>query len=172
MKSIDASTGETTTEKFINLAKVMKTQTEDETEDESELFEEATAEMASSRACAASMDAPSSAIKKKRARCKSATNNEVKYTRLIVGLDRAKELGVRFLAVTGDSELIIKQMKGQYQVKAPNLLPLHQQAKVLAGFMKCTFVHVLHALNTRADALATAGRELGPSALGAGASAA
>ncbi|KAJ1615708.1 hypothetical protein T492DRAFT_1111549 [Pavlovales sp. CCMP2436] len=62
-------------------------------------------------------------------------------------------------------------MKGQYQVKAPNLLPLHQQAKVLAGYMKCTFVHVLRALNTRADALATAGRELGPSALGADASA-
>lgn len=60
-----------------------------------------------------------------------ATNNEAEYMGLIAGLEKAQELGLSELEIKGDSQLVVNQMKGEYQVKSDNLLPLHQQATSL-----------------------------------------
>ncbi|KAG8457838.1 hypothetical protein KFE25_005107 [Diacronema lutheri] len=91
-----------------------------------------------------------------------ATNNEAEYAALIRGLAQARELGAGTLVVKGDSQLVIRQMRGEYRVKALNLRPLHDEARDLArAFASVTYVHVARALNARADALATAGIALG-----------
>jgi ribonuclease HI len=51
------------------------------------------------------------------------TNNEAEYTGLLVGLRRAVEMGMTDLLVCGDSQLIIRQMKGEYKVKSASLRP-------------------------------------------------
>lgn len=85
----------------------------------------------------------------------SKTNNEAEYHGLIDGLQGAAAKGVKRLRVVGDSELILKQMRGLYDVKAPNLQPLHAQAKRLAaGFTHIAYQHVLRRNNSEADAAA------------------
>src|SRR4026207_742271 len=59
----------------------------------------------------------------------TATNNVAEYTALIEGLKLAAELGVKSLAVFSDSELLVKQMNGEYRVKNADLLELYQEAK-------------------------------------------
>ena len=49
------------------------------------------------------------------------SNNKVEYKALVVGLKATKRLGIRMLKVFGDSELVIKQIKGTYGVKNPSL---------------------------------------------------
>jgi ribonuclease HI len=84
----------------------------------------------------------------------NATNNVAEYTALIEGLQLATELGVKQLAVFSDSELMVKQMKGEYRVKSPELLELFLEAKRLAaGFEKLTLSHVRREQNARADAI-------------------
>ena len=51
------------------------------------------------------------------------SNNEVEYEDLVVGLKAAKRLGIKKLKVFGDSELVIKQVEGNYGVKIPSLAP-------------------------------------------------
>ena len=64
---------------------------------------------------------------------------------------------MRRLQVEGDSQLIVRQVMGQYQVKAPHLVPLCRQAVAAAGrFTACTFKQVPRAQNSGADALANA----------------
>jgi ribonuclease HI len=83
-----------------------------------------------------------------------ATNNVAEYRALILGLEKARELGARSLLVRGDSELIIRQMKGEYRVKHPDLKPLHAQAHGLVdGFTAVTFEHRLRHHNALADKL-------------------
>lgn len=83
-----------------------------------------------------------------------ATNNVAEYTALVKGLERAAELGVTRLAVFSDSELLVKQMNGEYRVKHPDLVPLYQQATRLKGrFEAVTISHVRREQNARADAL-------------------
>jgi ribonuclease HI len=83
-----------------------------------------------------------------------ATNNVAEYTALVEGLQLAAELGVKKLSVFSDSELMVKQMKGEYRVKNPELLELYNEAKKLAaGFEKLTITHVRREQNARADAL-------------------
>jgi ribonuclease HI len=54
-----------------------------------------------------------------------------------------------------DSELVVKQMAGQYKVKSPDLAPLHRQARaLLGGFPKASLRHVPRERNKGADALA------------------
>src|SRR6476660_8996478 len=60
-----------------------------------------------------------------------ATNNVAEYRALITGLQKAKELGARRILVRGDSELIIRQMRGEYRVKSPDMRPLYEEAKEL-----------------------------------------
>jgi ribonuclease HI len=86
------------------------------------------------------------------------TNNVAEYTGLIIGLKAALRLKITDLNVKGDSELVIKHMKGIYQVKSANLLPLFQLAQTLSKmFATITFQHVFRTANKRADALSNEG---------------
>ncbi len=84
-----------------------------------------------------------------------ATNNVAEYRALIVGLEEAKKLGVRNLRVIGDSELVIKQMLGEYRVKNETLRPLFLEAqRLLQNFPFVEIAHNLRGHNELADALA------------------
>jgi ribonuclease HI len=84
-----------------------------------------------------------------------ATNNVAEYTALLLGLERARELGVRHVEVRADSELMVKQMRGEYRVRNAGLKPLHERARALASsFDGVTYVHVRRELNQAADRLA------------------
>ncbi len=90
------------------------------------------------------------------------TNNYAEYTSLIIGLEKALELGVNEVEVRMDSELIVKQMLGQYRVKNQNLKPLYETAKGLAGrFSRFHIVHIERALNKEADRLANQAMDAG-----------
>src|SRR5271154_6432896 len=56
----------------------------------------------------------------------NATNNVAEYTALVKALERASRLGARKLVVNSDSELMVKQMRGEYKVKHEGLLPLYE----------------------------------------------
>src|SRR5271170_1558176 len=60
-----------------------------------------------------------------------ATNNVAEYMALITALEEAVKLGARKVVIRGDSELIIKQMRGEYRVKNPDLRKLHDRAQSL-----------------------------------------
>ena len=83
-----------------------------------------------------------------------ATNNVAEYRALIEGLRRAVEAGVRELEVVSDSELVVKQMRGEYRVKNPTLQELSLEAARLArqlGDVRYTAVRREH--NELADRL-------------------
>lgn len=83
------------------------------------------------------------------------TNNVAEYSALIRALQIARELGGEKIEVYADSELMIKQLNGQYKVKSEGLIPLYQQVKQLSrGFQSCQFTHVLRGKNKLADELA------------------
>ncbi len=85
----------------------------------------------------------------------STTNNEAEYQALIMGLAEAQRLGAAQLTVKMDSELVVRQLSGQYRVKAPGLKPLYDQARrLLQGFGAVTILHVRRQFNQRADELA------------------
>lgn len=80
------------------------------------------------------------------------TNNQAEYRALLKGLHRSAELGIRRLNVFMDSELIAKQLNGQYKIKNEDLQPLYRQIKeIAAGFEKISFTHVPRAMNKEAD---------------------
>ncbi len=82
------------------------------------------------------------------------TNNIAEYTGLVKALEHARELGGRDLVIHSDSELLVKQMRGEYKVKNEGLLPLYQQATRLSrDFTSVTIRHVRREYNTRADRL-------------------
>jgi ribonuclease HI len=92
-----------------------------------------------------------------------ATNNVAEYKALLLGLERALALGVRRIEVRADSELLVKQIKGEYQVRSPGLRPLYQSAlKLLARFESSRLVHVRREHNSEADRLANAGIDSRP----------
>jgi ribonuclease HI len=83
-----------------------------------------------------------------------ATNNVAEWTRLVTGLEAALELGIDDLAVRLDSELVVKQISGQYRVKHEGLIPLHAKAKILLRkFARVDVQHVRRKENAAADAL-------------------
>jgi ribonuclease HI len=83
-----------------------------------------------------------------------ATNNVAEYRGLLLGLQRARELGATDVEVVNDSELVAKQINGQYKVKHPDMKPLHAQAmKALAAFDRWKVRSVPRAQNAAADAL-------------------
>jgi ribonuclease HI len=87
----------------------------------------------------------------------NATNNVAEYMALIRALERASTLGLRRLAIFSDSELMVRQMNGDYAVKNADLRALHAQAEALARpFASVTYAHVRRAENARADALCNA----------------
>ena len=82
------------------------------------------------------------------------TNNEAEYSGLIMGLEKALDLGIKELAVEGDSLLVIKQMNGEFKVKSENLYILYNKAKELEKrFDSITFNHIYRSSNKRADEL-------------------
>ncbi len=84
----------------------------------------------------------------------TATNNVAEYTALVNALHLAAELGLKSLDVYSDSELLVKQMAGEYRVKHPDLQPLHREANELRkGFAEVRITHVRREQNKRADAL-------------------
>ena len=82
------------------------------------------------------------------------TNNVAEYYGLIMGLEKALELGIKNLAVEGDSLLVIKQMNGEFKVKSENLYTLYDCAKSFEKqFESVTFTHIYRNSNKRADEL-------------------
>jgi len=80
------------------------------------------------------------------------TNNFAEYTGLLIGLQRARELGASEVEVYADSELMIRQLEGRYQVKSPTLRPLYEEARrLLKEFSRVKLVHVPRAQNAAAD---------------------
>jgi ribonuclease HI len=85
------------------------------------------------------------------------TNNVAEYRALLLGLERARELGASEVEVVGDSELIAKQVTGEYKVKHEALRALHRQALAsLAAFEHWSIRTVPRARNADADALVNA----------------
>ena len=83
-----------------------------------------------------------------------ATNNVAEYRGLLLGLRRAAELGADEVEVVNDSELVAKQVNGQYKVKHPDMKPLHAESLVaLAAFTRWKVRSVPRAQNKDADAM-------------------
>lgn len=83
------------------------------------------------------------------------TNNVAEYYGLIAALDYAQSNSVRALHIESDSELLVKQMRGQYKVKSPDLQPLFERAKKMSqSFVSFRISHVYREQNREADALA------------------
>ena len=84
-----------------------------------------------------------------------ATNNVAEYRGLLAALAWATHHGIERLHVRSDSDLLVKQMRGEYRVKHPGLQPLWQQAQGLARRIRdVQFEHVRRELNKDADRLA------------------
>jgi len=83
------------------------------------------------------------------------TNNVAEYRALILGLQTARERGCQSLELFLDSELVVRQMSGQYKVKNKTLKPLFSEAQqLLEEFGQYTISHIPRAQNKRADELA------------------
>jgi ribonuclease HI len=83
-----------------------------------------------------------------------ATNNVAEYRALVAGLAKAVELGVDELEVVSDSQLVVKQMGGEYKVKNPALAELKAEAEALARRLpKVVYTHVRREHNEPADRL-------------------
>jgi ribonuclease HI len=83
-----------------------------------------------------------------------ATNNVAEYSGLIAGLEKALELGVRDVEVVSDSELMVKQMRGEYRVKNEALRELSVRASRLAREIgSVTYTAVRREHNELADRL-------------------
>jgi len=80
------------------------------------------------------------------------TNNVAEYRALIAGLNAADRHGVKQLEVRLDTELVVRQMTGEYRVKHEGLKPLHASARRLAGrFETIRFIAIPRESNARAD---------------------
>jgi ribonuclease HI len=83
-----------------------------------------------------------------------ATNNVAEYRALLLGIERAAALGASEVELVGDSELIVRQVKGEYKVKDASLRKLHTRVKdALEAFESWTIRHVRRELNAEADRL-------------------
>lgn len=83
------------------------------------------------------------------------TNNVAEYTGLLAALTRATQMGLEELQISSDSELLVRQMSGRYQVKAPHLVPFYRRALELKRSLKrLTLRHVPRSENSEADGLA------------------
>jgi ribonuclease HI len=84
-----------------------------------------------------------------------ATNNVAEYRALIAAMEQARTLGARRIVIRGDSELVIRQMLGQYRVKNPDLKLLYDDAQSLIHeFEDAKIEHNLRHKNELADKLA------------------
>jgi ribonuclease HI len=87
------------------------------------------------------------------------TNNYAEYRGLIAGISKVLELGGRKAEFVMDSQLVVRQMTGQYKVRSPDMMPLHEDARALASLIpETSFRNVRRSeeLIPRADALVNA----------------
>jgi ribonuclease HI len=83
------------------------------------------------------------------------TNNVAEYYGLIAALDYMQSQGIRALRIESDSELLVKQMRGQYKVRSPELQPLFERARKMSQALESFRIdHVYREQNREADALA------------------
>jgi formyltetrahydrofolate-dependent phosphoribosylglycinamide formyltransferase len=91
-----------------------------------------------------------------------ATNNVAEYTSLVKALEAATQIGVEQLTVFSDSELLVRQINGQYKVKSEQIRPLFQQAINLLGrFAKWKVKHIPREKNKEADKLVNQALDFG-----------
>jgi ribonuclease HI len=77
-----------------------------------------------------------------------ATNNEAEYRAVVAALTMALDLGARLVELRSDSELLVRQINGQYKVKAAGIRPLYVAVKQLqARFDGCVFKHIPREIN-------------------------
>ena len=87
-----------------------------------------------------------------------ATNNVAEYMAFIRGLEEALVLGATKIECFSDSELLVKQIQGEYKVKNEGLIPLHYHAKsLIRKFKTFSIEHTLREENKHADKLANRG---------------
>jgi ribonuclease HI len=89
-----------------------------------------------------------------------ATNNVAEYGGLLAALQWAVDHGQPRVHVRADSELLVKQMRGDYKVKHPGLRPLYVRARLLVAELgNVTFEHVRREMNKEADRLSNLGMD-------------
>lgn len=94
----------------------------------------------------------------------SCTNNVAEYNGLLAALKWAADHRITQLRVRSDSELLVKQMRGEYRVKSAGLQPLYEEARALARRIgRVTFEHVRRESNKDADRLANEAMDQGAS---------
>ena len=85
-----------------------------------------------------------------------ATNNIVEYEACILGLETALELGIKQMKVFGDSNLVLRQIQGEWKTRDVKLKPYHAYLELLVGrFDDLRYTHLPRAQNQFVDALAT-----------------
>lgn len=85
------------------------------------------------------------------------TNNQAEYRALLAALEKAHDLGATHIACYLDSELVVKQMRGEYKVRDKDLAPLFLKILNLSNnFKSISFTHIPRSLNKKADALVNA----------------
>lgn len=95
-----------------------------------------------------------------------ATNNVAEYNGLLAALQWAVEHGHRDVHIRADSELLVKQMRGEYKIKNDGLKPLAARARVLIGQLgRVKFEHVRREQNKDADRLSNVGMDEAEEAL-------
>lgn len=95
-----------------------------------------------------------------------ATNNVAEYNGLLAALRWAVDHGQRVVRIKADSELLVKQMRGEYRVKNAGLQPLYNQARALVSQLdRVTFEHVRREQNKDADRLSNVGMDEAEEAL-------
>lgn len=89
------------------------------------------------------------------------TNNIAEYTAVIRALEAVHEIGELEIHIKSDSQLVIRQLNGEYKVKDPKLVPLKKRVDTLCHGLKVAFEHIPREKNEEADALSKEGAELG-----------
>ena len=90
------------------------------------------------------------------------TNNVAEYTAVVIGLEHAKQLGAKRVNAFLDSQLVVRQMTGEYRVRQPHLQTLYLKIQALCtDFEQVSFNHVRRERNARADELANEAMDQG-----------
>ncbi len=91
-----------------------------------------------------------------------ATNNQAEYRAIIAALEEATRLDARRVDIKMDSELVVKQINGEYRVRKATLKPLYQQVKQMQGSLESfTITHIPRRQNIEADKLANKALDMG-----------
>ena len=100
-------------------------------------------------------DAEGATLAEKAVYLGETTNNQAEYRALLIGLQEALKLAPARLTIRMDSELIVKQLNGEYRVRNRDLLPLHSRAReMIEKLADVRIVHVPREENVHADRLA------------------